>query len=289
MFRTVGVRSALSAALLAVGSVRPVLGQAAIQGNSGIRGTITDANGRPVAGAVIVRANSRDTSRSDSLGHYAVERLALGRHLFTVRRAGYQTIEFEVSFPYDTTLTANIPLEAATGGMGAGGTEGGSARSAEFLARRAEYARRDRRATFMNREEIAAKAATRVSQLFEGVTEVTVRLEAGNLNTVYGQDGRCAMNVWVNGIKMENVFPQSVTNQGSQGTSGGGMRRSASTPVRYSGLDELMSINQIEAVEVYPRPGMVPAQYQRAPETARSGRQFETRTVDCGAILFWTQ
>jgi hypothetical protein len=266
-------RHVVSVCLLATVTGVASLGAQVANGRAAIRGTITDQGGRAIAGARVVRTGTSDTTRADSLGRYAVEHLALGRYIFAVRAPGYTPIEMEVTFSNDTSITQDIPLESAASSVSAKLDRVG------FAARQraAAGATAGDDATFLTMEEVAAKASPRVTGLFEHVRGVTLRMER-SIPVVYGFDGRCVMNVWLEGRRAEGVFP-IVTATGRNAS-----QRSTTTPT----LDQLLQVGDIAAIEVYPRPSRVPPQFQSSTQVANSGNDYETRTADCGAIVIWT-
>lgn len=267
---------------LCAGAAAPLVAQA-VRGNSGLRGTVLDMNGRPVPGARLYREGGGDTAIADSLGRFALERLALGRHLFVVERAGYVAISFEVTFTRDTVLSGvDIPLEAGPGGAAAGaagpGGLPGKLESMGFIERR-RTTPAGAQATFVGPEDITTRSPVRVSQLFEGMRGVTVRIERGNVVVVYGHDGRCVMNVWLDGVRSEGVFPP--------GGMAGAARARSTSQTRYPGLDELVPIAQVGAIEVFPIPSQVPQRFQYS---GRMSSDLDTRDgANCGAIVIWTR
>ncbi len=257
------------------------LGQAVPRGNAGVRGTISDPNGRPLAGALVIRDGSPDTARADSTGRFVVERLALGRHLFRVTHPGYATIEFEAQFERDTTVSVDIPLERGSGSVPAAGAGGGGAGRLDmvgFTARRRAAEGSRGGATFLGPEDLAGRRGGRVSQLFEGVRDVTVRPGRDNAIILYGHDRRCLMNIWIEGQRMDNVFPPSETYSATAS------RRGAGT--RYPGLDEVVPPDRILAIEVYPRPSQTPPQFQ---SSMRLSSGLETQdSGNCRSVVIWT-
>lgn len=281
----------LAAALMLAAFLRApaALGQAAAHGRASVRGTVT-AQGRPLAGVLVTRPGSGDSTRTDSLGRYAIVGLGAGQHIFEVRKRAFAPIEMEINFPTDTTsIVGDIPMESAAAGdallRDKLDREG-------FLERRRRAQERDR-TTFLGPDQIAEREAARVSQLFDNVRDVSVRFENG-ISVLYGGDGRCVMYVWIEHQQIETAFPPAQALGGPtsiRGGSSGGSSRSSGT-TRYTGLDDLLPITQIAAIEVYPRPALVPQQFQRSGQTvagASSGRDYETRSAECGAIIIWTR
>jgi len=241
-------------------------------GRSGVVGTISGSDGRPLAGARVVRQGTTDTVRADSAGHYRIEHLALGRHIFTVKQRGFQPIEMEITFPSDTVITVDIPLEPAPVRSTA------SLERTGFLARRRDAEADPRsRATFIGPDELADKSVSRTVELFEGVRDVTLRVE-GDMEVARTAEARCIMYVWVDGNRADNVFPPAAAMT---------TRSRRSTTTRYVGLDGLIQPSQIAAIEVYPLASRVPPEFKAMPQVS-SGRDYETRSAECGVIVIWS-
>ena len=267
-------------------TARPSSAQVASRGHASVRGNVT-ADGRPLAGVLVIRPGTADSTRSDSLGRFAIEGLGAGRHIFEVRKRGFAPIEMEINLPTDTTqVSADIPMESSA-------TADAALRDKlereGFAARRSRAQERDK-TTFLGPAEIAERDAVRVSQLFERARDVTVRFER-SISVLYGADGRCTMYVWVDRQLIETAFPPSMSDARGPSSFGGSRGgRSSSTATRYTGLDDLMPISQIGAIEVYPRPQQVPPEFQRASQlVAQGGRDIDTRSAECGAIVIWTR
>lgn len=241
----------LAAALLVLAAA-PLTGQ---NTGSTLRGRITSQAGQPLPGALVIRSFIRaDTVRADSAGRYVVERLPRGRHVFQIKHPGFEMIELDLTLPGDTVLDVDIPLQPLTGAATA---PGGTLDRVGFNRRRAEVQGRRTRVTFLGPEEIAARGVTRVTQLFDGLSDVRVRPE-GTYSVVFGDGGRCRMRILVDGFQEPST--------------------------RY--LDELLTVDAIAAVEVYPTASQVPREFQTSAQVS-GGADFDTRTVECGALLFW--
>jgi hypothetical protein len=264
----------------------PLPGQAAAGGRASVRGSVT-TQGRPLAGVLVMRLGSGDSTRSDSLGRYALQGLGAGHHIFEVRKRGFAPLEMEITFPNDTlTVRADIPMETAAAADPALVQK---LDGAGFSERRRRAQERDH-VTFLGPEDIEAREAVRVSQLFDGVRDVTVRFEGG-ISVLYGGDGRCVMYPWIEHQLIETAFPPvSATGRGPTSFGGSVSGRRGLSVRRYTGLDDLIPIGTIAAIEIYPRPGLVPQEFQRGgQQVSSSGRDLETRSAECGAVIFWTR
>jgi len=278
----------LAICLIAAGApISHAHGQVAARGHASVRGTIT-GQGRPLAGVLVYRMGSADSTRSDSTGRYALEGLNAGRHVFQVRMRGFAPLEMEINFPSDTlTVRADIPMETAAAGDA---VMNAKLEREGFLERRRNARERDH-VTFLGPEDIESRDAARVSQLFDNVRDISLRFERG-IAVLYGADGHCVMNVWLERQLNETAFPPATSaaasNQVSTFGGAGGSRR-ATTVSRYTGLDQgLIDLNQIGAIEIYPRPSLVPQDFQRSTSSS-SSRDIETRSEACGAVIFWTR
>lgn len=261
-----------------------LLGQAAAGGRAKVTGTVT-AQGRPLAGVLVMRLGSGDSTRSDSLGRYELSGLGAGHHIFEIRKRGFSPLEAEINFPSDTiTVRADIPMEPA------GGVDPLLAQKLDregFTGRSRGAQERDH-LTFLGPEDIEAREAVKVSQLFESVRDVTVRFEGG-ISILYGSDRRCVMYPWIEHQLIETAFPPAAApGRGPSSFGGAGSGRRGLTVTRYTGLDGMIPIGNIAAIEVYPRPGLVPQEFQRGGrQVSSSGRDLETRSAECGAVIFW--
>lgn len=106
-------------------------------------------------------------------------------------------------------------------------------------------------ATFLTREEVEARAAGRTTDLLRGLPGIRIdfqRWGVGPAIEMQGGFGSCEPTIFIDGVEA----PQSTSNS----------------------LNDFLSPDRIEGVEVYTSHATVPAQF-------RSGM--------CGVILFWTR
>lgn len=219
-----------------------------------IRGVIVeDRTRRPVVRADVTLLEEDvepvARARTDSLGEFAVEAPGAGRYALQVTHVSYLPYEartVEVGDRETVTLeirmsSSAIPLEPMVV----------TARSVSPLA---EFDRRRRRGAFgrfLVREDIEARAGSRTTELFRGLgglTLVPVRRGRRNLLRMRSGLGLCDPAIWIDGQEVQ----QSVSNS----------------------LDDLLSPEMIEGVEVYGSAAEAPAQYVSGP---------------CGVVLIWTR
>ncbi len=263
--------SSLHRAPLALAALSFALAPAlAAQNGAVIRGRVLGPAGQPLAGALVIKTSPTvDTVRADTAGRYAVSRLMPGHYVFEIRQSGYSPMEMELNLTGDTTLEVDVPLELAALDVSAATLD-----QVGFTRRKADNHGR-RGVAFIGPDEIAARNATKLTDLLAGITDVQIRPE-GRYAAIWGDGARCAMPVWVDGHQSTDVWPY-----------------------QDRGLDEAISLDRVAAIEVYPRDTQVPREFQQpsAPMPARyspsihgSGYQaYDTRTVHCGVILVWTK
>ena len=265
-----------------------VTGRAAAQvaaGHAAIRGTVM-TGGHPLAGVLVMRTGSADSTRSDSAGRYNLAGLPAGRHIVEIRKRGYSPLEMEVNFPSDTTsIQFDIPMDPAV-------VDPGLADKLEregFNERRRNARERDH-LTFLDPQDLEDLEVVHTSQLLASVRDISTRYvgtSTGSISVVYGAD-QCPMYVWVDNQLIDNVFPPPATTGGASFGNRGSRGSSSSGP--YTGLDNLLTVDRVGAIEVYPRPSQVPQRFQRSSSlVAGSSRDLETRSAECGALIIWTK
>ena len=240
-----------------------------------IRGVVT-GNGLPLAGARIYRAGGADTSRTDSTGHYSLS-VGRGSYVFEVVHAGFEPIEMELNISADTAMTVDIPLQPLA-------SANDKLVRVGFIDRRQRAEAAHSGATFLGPDELESRTVGKATALFDGVPGLLVRVDR-SMSVVYGADGHCAMAVWIDGQRMDNVFPPPAQLGGGTSFRGG---RGGGGNITFSGLDPIVQAADIAGVEIYPRPAMVPREFQRA-STVSSSADLDTRSTDCGALIIWTR
>jgi hypothetical protein len=235
----------LAAWCLLVGSV--VLAAPAAAQNR-LSGFVSDSIGVPVAFAEIrvtpVGGTSREL-RTDAIGHFAITELPSGKAQMLVRRLGYH--------PYDGTITIGpegadslrLVLYVASTELAAIEVReeslGDSIAPREFWARR----RTNVFGRFFDKADIDRKWVSLPSEILRGLPGV-----------VLTRSSRIGQLVRIRGCR-PNLFLDGMRAQGAE-------------------ADELLSVSDIGAMEVYSSMAGVPPQYQ-------------DRENPCAAILFWTR
>ncbi len=235
----------LAARCLLLGSV--VLAPAAAAQNR-LSGFVSDSIGVPVAFAEIRLAPAGGTARAlrtDGIGHFAITELPSGKAQMLVRRLGYHPYDGTITIGPDGVDSLRIVLYVASTELAAIEVReeslGDSIAPREFWARR----RTNVFGRFFDKADIDSKWVSLPSEILRGLPSVTLQ-----------RSGRIGYVVRIRGCR-PNLFLDGMRAQGAE-------------------ADELISVSDIGAMEVYSSMAGVPPQYT-------------DRTNPCGAILFWTR
>jgi len=214
-----------------------------------LRGTIVDAQSSrqlPAAdiGLIDARGQRAAGTRSDSAGAFQFELPQPGAYQLQVNLIGYATFNSE-AVPLRQGETIDVLIRLSTVALPLTplvitARRRASDRLAEFERRRTTFGT----GHFISRADIERRPIATASELLIGAPYVSLIdnriLFPGTI------DEYCRANVYIDG--------QLIT--------------------RSIDVDDLLISDWIEGIEVYPRAGVAPAEYQRN---------------DCGSILFWTR
>ncbi len=226
-----------------------------------VRGAVTDAASNARLARVVVtllddRGRQTVVATTDSAGSFELRAPRSGSYRLQVALLPYvpftsDRLELAASETVQLTVrlaTGAIPLEpVVVVARGMGG------RLAEFEKRRARHAT----GYFLTREEIERRPLARTTTVLLGMPGLTLQPvgrpgsppDDRNIIQFSGSSGRpCVANVFIDGVP------------------------AAQSPAT---IDERLDVSVLAAVEVYPRGGTAPAEYQRA--------------NNCGVVLFWTR
>ena len=243
---------ALAAALFAGAAALAAQGRdsAAAARPATMVGTVSDSAGTPLPGVTVTAADGATTS-TDSLGGFRLAGLAPGRQRFLARRLGFAPARFDLALAPDSTVHVALRLGRAAVVLGTVVVVDGRAPDGRLLAEGFYNRRRTALGHFITPEQLGGRRMTHPSALFRNVPSVSVR--RGGLGQTMlmtrGTAGDCQMDVWVDGYY---------------------------TPLMASlSFDEVVSMDQVTAAEVYRTWRDVPQRFQRP-------------GADCGAVVVWT-
>ena len=213
-----------------------------------LSGFVSDSLGVPVAFAEIRLTPAGSATRelrTNAVGHFAITDLPTGPAQMVVRRIGFHPFDGPIKIGDGGADSLRLVLYVASAELAA--LEVREESLGDSLAPR-EFWNRKRTNVFgryFDKADIDNKWVSLPSEILRGVPGVTLT-----------RSNRIGMLVRFRGCR-PNLFLDGMRAQGAE-------------------VDELVSVNDIGAMEVYTSMAGVPPQYQE-------------RTNPCGAILFWSR
>lgn len=228
----------------AVGAVRSEVGA------HGVAGAVLDATGAPVAFASIrvLAANGwRNASTSDGAGHFAVASVPFGPAQIEVRRLGFRPVTTRLTISsadgaaLDSTRFVLEAIAVELSSIDVSDSRDGTGALDEFYGRR----RTNNFGHYLDRADIEATHAQRPSDALRGVPGLLIQpsRRIGNIIRIRN----CRPTIWIDGIRVPDAE-----------------------------LDEVASVDDVAAVEIYKSLAGLP-------------QQFIDRTNPCGGILIWSR
>jgi len=234
-------------------------------GPASVAGRVRDINGRPVVGAVVRVVGSGDASRTDSSGSFLVRRAMTGTQMVEARAIGFDPVRRMADLRADTLRQVEFTLARREVQLDTVRVSAGRSVSPALLSLE-DRMRSGVGGTFLDGDAVRRQATRFVSDALLRVNGVRVMSVngAGQRILMRRADGRgCLPQVIVDGIPVHTGIPVP-DNQRPTGSDNGEMF-----------LDDFVSLDQVAAMEVYPRTALVPA-----PFNSPSG---------CGAVMVWTK
>lgn len=218
---------------------------------SALTGTVIDAAGRPLLGAVVTAIGRPEYVLTNEKGNFRLGHLLPGPATFQVRRVGFTPAVFDLDLPEATVVEVKATLRPNIVTLSTIVVEG-EARSL-WLFKMGFYDRATKQALgyFYPPDEMVRRNLTSMESLLSEIPGVTLDRSGGSL-IPYGRwtgTKPCRLNVWI-----DNMLSAS-----------GG-----------EGLDVLVPGPLVRAVEIYPSATAVPDRYARPNNR-------------CGALVIWTK
>jgi hypothetical protein len=236
-----------------------------------------DDSGQPMAGAVVSIPDLNTTVTTDQAGAVVLPDIRPGFFLVTVSSLGYASLTSVVGLGESSVALEMVlpsePIPLAPVVVEAEATFQQRLENAGFYERRAMGL-----GEFLDRGDIERAAPLAPSQLFRLMPGIALRGTPGTDTQDFALTGRrgfsgfdsaaegCRMQLFVDGMlhRMDSVESYDYAT------------RSSVTSVVGATLDQLVSVESIEAIEAYPT-------------TSRLPQQFNVPGAQCGVVLVWTR
>ncbi|HUQ47974.1 MAG TPA: carboxypeptidase regulatory-like domain-containing protein [Gemmatimonadaceae bacterium] len=220
--------------------------------NSGLSGIVIDLLDEPVRFAVITRGDENAGTTADEDGRFHLTGLRPGRTLFRVRRVGFEPVYFEVTLPEASNVEVRIRMHQTARVIPT--VEVSDIR--EPLRRVGFYERMAAGSGhFITPEYLERIRPLRASDVLSNIPNVVVD-RRGNRSRIMTSNYKCEYGLVVDAV--------IVGEPGSR--------------VRTTSPDDVVSANDLYAVEVYPRNRGLPAKFL--------GMSHED---GCGTVVIWTK
>jgi hypothetical protein len=236
------------------------LAPAAARAQAGtLSGQVVDADGRPLRAATVeVLGFDGKRTLSDTAGFFRIADLPVVPLTVRVRRIGFEGVDFDIRLIADSTVNVGVKLLPLTTTLDTVTTTAGPEARFRGLAQAGFFDRqRSGWGSYLDPEETARRRNLflQPSRMLQDQNAIRLRPARGG-NHVMGRapnGDQCLMNVVKDGVHI--------------------LRTNERAP---ASIDELVGLNEIGAIEIYPRATTTPS-------------QFRTPSSDlCGTIVIWT-
>ncbi len=223
------------------------------RGHAVVSGTITTADRRPLANAVVRVIGIGSQARTTATGAYTIRDAGAGTQTVEARAIGYQPVRQMVRLGDGTTTTVDLRLPVQRVQLDTVRVAAG--KSIPVAVREIERRWRTGVGIVIDAATIRDHSSLFVTDALRGIGGLTIRQVGGYGQTVmmrnsYGAE--CPATIVLDGSALPPSQSASIT------------------------IDDVARREDIAAVEVYPRPNMVPA-------------EFLSMTSGCGIIAIWTK
>lgn len=226
------------------------------RGRAVVRGVVRTLDGRPIANAIVRVLGSGSQVRSGSDGAYLITDAATGTQSLEARAIGYAPYRLPVTLRGSETPPITLRLAVQRVQLDTVRVVAGKTLAPEVRA--IERRMNTGVGTILDARTIRERSTLFVTDAVRGMPGVTVSKAAGNgqeilMRRVGGSDGSyCVANIVVDGQRMPPSASANAT------------------------IDDYVNLSDVAAMEVYPRPNMVPP-------------EFFTGDNGCGVVVIWTR
>ena len=223
------------------------------RGTAAVRGVITTVDRRPLANAIVRVLGSGSQVRTTATGAYSIADAGAGTQTIEARAIGYQPMRQSVrlSDASPTVVDLRLPIQRVQ--LDTVRVVAGKELPAEVRAIERRW--RVGVGTVMDGNLVRDRSNLFVTDALRGVSGVTVRQVGG-----FGQ------TVWMRSSNGEECEAAVIFDGGQLPPS----------QVASISIDELARRDDITAIEVYPRPSMIPP-------------EFTSMGSACGVVAIWTK
>jgi Carboxypeptidase regulatory-like domain/TonB-dependent Receptor Plug Domain len=237
-------------------AARPATAATARRGKAVVRGFVRTLDGRPIANAIVRVLGSGSQVRSAGDGAYTVTDAASGTQSLEARAIGYAPYRMPVTLRNGESEPITLRLAIQRVQLDTVRVVAGKSLAPEVRA--IERRMNTGVGTILDGATIRERSTLFVTDAVRGMAGVTVSKAAGNgqeilMRRVGGTDGSyCVANIVVDGLRMPPSASANAT------------------------IDDYVNLSDVTAMEVYPRPNLVPP-------------EFLTIDNACGVVVVWTR
>jgi hypothetical protein len=239
------------------------------RGTGAVRGRVTTVDGAPFPTAVARVLGSGTLVRTDSGGVFRISDAAAGTQTVEVRAVGYDPIRRRVELVPGEPVVATFTLEKSRVTLDTVRVIAGRKLPPDVEA----IERRWRRGLgiILDGATVRERASNYITSALFSIPGVQLGTRDGFGNAVYlrGAGGACIPTIFLDGYRLQTSAPQR-----GPALFQFGATRPMEEP-SYLSLDELVSPQDVAAMEVYVRPAQRPAEF--------------TGIEDCGVLVVWTR
>ncbi len=224
------------------------------RGHATVHGVVTKSDGSPLANAVVRVIGTGSPARTSSAGEFTITDAGAGTHSIEALAIGYQPTRRAVRLSDAGAIDISLSLLARNVALDTVRVFAG--RELPYEVRGIERRWRSGQGEFIDGNSVRDRASTFTTDALRGVGGVEIRPSStgfGQDVMMHGSHGRlCRATLFMDGMQMDL-------------TGGGGIS-----------IDDFARPEIVVVLEVYSRPGAVPAEYL-------------TMSSGCGVVVVWTK